>query len=386
MRSASRRRLRRRPRARRRARPRGRAATRSSSVVLPAPGALIRLTTVTPRAVEVGAVRARRSSRSRRGRPRAPSRTCDACLLLDLDRLDLELVAAHDRDVAARRTPGSGTAARRLPLVAARPAAQRRRHDLELEPRALADGRRARRCRSRTRATPARPGAGARRGARTTRHRAGRRRGARPCRRSRSRGRARASRRSSSTVSATSATARLDRGLRPARVSPMPTSSTSLRLAGDHDHLAGPAADRLDEAQHGLRVHAVRVDHARRPRSRPSTDRVGLHHVQRPGLAALPADVDEDERRRSRASPRRRGRARRCRSRRRATPSGSSRARSRFATSPPKPSSREPEVADRGDQDLIRARPSGDLHLVGLEEEEAAALAQQLAASGRCRR
>ena len=63
-------------------------------------------------------------------------------------------------------------------------------------------------------------------------------------------------------------------------------------LAGDHGDLARRAADGLDEAQHRLRVHRVGVDRL------AVVDRldlvvVGVDHVERPRLAALPADVDE---------------------------------------------------------------------------------------------
>src|SRR5262249_55169842 len=77
-----------------------------------------------------------------RGRPRGPSRRCDACLLLflDLDPRYLQLLAGDDGDVAARalRAPERGLL--ELPLVATGRAPQRGRDDLELEPRAVADG------------------------------------------------------------------------------------------------------------------------------------------------------------------------------------------------------------------------------------------------------
>ena len=60
------------------------------------------------------------------------------------------------------------------------------------------------------------------------------------------------------------------------------------RLARHDDDLARELADRADEPQHGLRVHAVRGDHLAvldRPRV---VGGVGLDHVQRAGLAALP--------------------------------------------------------------------------------------------------
>ena len=110
-------------------------------------------------AVEVGAVRLRRSWRSRRARPRRPSPWCDACfLLLDLDRLDLELVAGEHLH-AARRRPGSGSREVELPLAPAAAQRSRARDQLAARARALADACRARRSRSRTRASPARPGA-----------------------------------------------------------------------------------------------------------------------------------------------------------------------------------------------------------------------------------
>ena len=156
--------------------------------------------------------------------------------------------------------------------------------------------------------------------------------------------------------------------------SPNPISST-LAARRRPRHLARPAADRLHEAQHGLRVHAVRVDHARRPRSgRRRLLGFGSITYSVPGLAALAADVDEHERvvaahhlvgevepagaevehrhagrqlalARGASRPRRRSRRRRgerCRSRR---PGSAAQARSRSS------------------------------HLLGLEEQEPAALA-----------
>ena len=73
--------------------------------------------------------------------------------------------------------------------------------------------------------------------------------------------------RSSSTVSATSVIARATASL-DLLGEAEPELLDLGRLAGDHDHPARPGADRLDEPQHRLRVHAVRVDGLRRPRSR----------------------------------------------------------------------------------------------------------------------
>src|SRR5689334_6746586 len=66
-------------------------------------------------------------------------------------------------------------------------------------------------------------------------------------------------------------------------------------LAGDDHHLAGPRAQRLHEAQHGLRVHAVRVYHLAVLDARLNVFLGRLHHVERAGLAALAADVHEDQ-------------------------------------------------------------------------------------------
>ncbi len=164
------------------------------------------------RVVEVVAVGAARSSGWRRARRRRPSPWCDALLLLarflDLDRLDLELVAADDLGVRRARRPGSGTPAAhgpsavvavrrgsrsRVPLVPAgvgsASSAGDRSRARARRPRRRCRGRRSR---SRSAATRARPGAGRRPGRRPGSP-GGRRRGAARCRRSRWRSRARAS-------------------------------------------------------------------------------------------------------------------------------------------------------------------------------------------------
>ena len=102
---------------------------------------------------------------------------------------------------------------------------------------------------------------------------AARRRGARRCRRPRWRPRARASglvRRVRAQLGDRLAHERRARGRRPPRPAasgrarrprPRPARSRSTTT------LPEPAADRADEAQHRLRVHPVRVDRSRRPRS-----------------------------------------------------------------------------------------------------------------------
>ena len=187
-----------------------RRAPRSSSVVLPAPGALIRLTTAT---------RARsKSSRLACAIVWLASSASSATLTLvrciapprlrssDLDRLDLELVAADDLGARRARRRGSGTRAATGSRAARGPRAARgagshscpqvgqriqapTSSSSSRRPRRRCRGRRSR---SRRRASRARPGAGCR-PARRPRSPGGRRRGAAPCRRSRSRSRARAS-------------------------------------------------------------------------------------------------------------------------------------------------------------------------------------------------
>ena len=78
----------------------------------PAPGRAHEVDHGDARALEVGAVGGGDRAVGVERRPRAPSRTCDACVLLDLDRLDQELVARDDRDVAAAAA-GQRKAARR---------------------------------------------------------------------------------------------------------------------------------------------------------------------------------------------------------------------------------------------------------------------------------
>ena len=82
------------------------------------------------------------------------------------------------------------------------------------------------------------------------------------------------------TVSITSSAAR-DTDALTASLRPEADVLDGLRLARDHDHPSWPTADVLDEPQHGLRVHAVRVEHL--PVLDLAVDIVGvcLHHVQR---------------------------------------------------------------------------------------------------------
>ena len=101
--------------------------------------------------------------------------------------------------------------------------------------------------------------------------------------------------RSSSIVSTTSSTAPLDRALHLLAQADAHVLDLG-RLAGDHDHLARPGAERLHEAQHGLRVHRVRVDHLAVLDPGLDVLLARLHHVERPGLAALPADVHQHQR------------------------------------------------------------------------------------------
>ena len=103
--------------------PRSSATTRSSSVVLPAPGALMKLTTLTPCAVEVRAVGASRSCCWRRAPPRRPS-PLSRCMRPprprdSIDSTSNSLPLAISTSLPAARR----TAERRdldLPLVAAR--------------------------------------------------------------------------------------------------------------------------------------------------------------------------------------------------------------------------------------------------------------------------
>ena len=104
-----------------------------------------------------------------------------------------------------------------------------------------------------------------------------------------------ASVRSSSMVSTTSSDRAVDRA--PDLVAEAEPHLLDPRgLAGHDDHLAGPRAERLHEAQHRLRVHAVRVDHLAVLDAGLDLLLGRLHHVERAGLAALAAHVDQDER------------------------------------------------------------------------------------------
>src|SRR4249919_3382187 len=67
------------------------------------------------------------------------------------------------------------------------------------------------------------------------------------------------------------------------------------RLAADDDDLARPAVHGLHEAQHALRVHAVRADRLA-VLDRLDIRRIGLEHVYVSRLAALLAHVDQDHR------------------------------------------------------------------------------------------
>jgi len=59
---------------------------------------------------------------------------------------------------------------------------------------------------------------------------------------------------------------------------------------------ARPGGDLLNDAQHGLRIHPVGVEHLAVLDLALNVLLAGLHHVQRPGRAALAADVDQDQR------------------------------------------------------------------------------------------
>ena len=117
------------------------------------------------RAVEVAAVGRARSSCWRRARPRRPGPSRGAFAgLLDLDG---STSSSSPVSTATSADPqrGQRKSGRSISHSCAQ-SAQRsaRRHDLLLEPRALAHASRARPARSRTRASRARPGAGARAG------------------------------------------------------------------------------------------------------------------------------------------------------------------------------------------------------------------------------
>ena len=68
------------------------------------------------------------------------------------------------------------------------------------------------------------------------------------------------------------------------------------RLAGDDDDAARPARDGAHEAQHGLRIHRVRVDHLAVLDAGGDLGLLGLEHVERAGRAVAAHDVDQDER------------------------------------------------------------------------------------------
>ena len=167
-------------------------------------------------------------------------------------------------DVAAARSPGSGTAARAISHSCPQPAQRSRAGTTSISSRApsqtvpRATMLEVERERSGTtwRSAPTRSA--------DARDRAARRRGARPsstiapaiessCIRPRRSSSRRVSRRAPTACSH----GRLDGGRR-GRCRHL---LDLRRLAGHHDHLARPAAHGLDEPQHGLRIHAVRVDH-----------------------------------------------------------------------------------------------------------------------------
>src|ERR1700678_533107 len=74
---------------------------------------------------------------------------------------------------------------------------------------------------------------------------------------------------------------------------PEPDLLDHLGLARDDDDLPRPPAHRLDEAQHGLGVHPVGIDHLAVLQRTLELGLLGLHHVEGSRLAALAADVDE---------------------------------------------------------------------------------------------
>ena len=265
----------------RRARPSSSGSTRSSSVVLPAPGALMRFTTVTPARSKSCAVGRARSCCWRRARPRRPSPWCDACPPPRPRSTRPRTRRRRRTSHAGRRTSGQRKIGQvELPLAPARRAAQPRRDQLLLEPRALADRVARHESRSRTPASPAPPGAARPTRMRHDRHRAARRRASRPC----------------STIALDErelvhaqlrlvggvAAQLLDRARprarrrgrprpRPRRTgrTPSPRRPPARRRSPRPCPASAPTV--LHEAQHGLRVHAVRVDHLRRPRCPPST-------------------------------------------------------------------------------------------------------------------
>ena len=253
----------RRPPARRRAgrRSRGRASTRSSSVVLPAPGrahdvhdrhaVAVEVVAVGPRDRVVGVERVLDDPD-----PHAMHAASSSDTSIDSTSSSSPLSTATSarRRSAGSGTPGASISHSRSHAVAAQP----RRDELLLQPRALAHASRARRSRTRSPASRARPGAGAR-SAGSRPSRAARRRGAtavsttadaiensciRPGRRRRVR--------SSSSVSRHERQRALDGGLDRRRQAEADVVDLA-RLAADDDDLAGEAADRADEAQHRLR-------------------------------------------------------------------------------------------------------------------------------------
>ena len=344
----------RRPRARRRARPEGSPTTRSSTVVLPAPGLPIRFTTVTPS----------RSKSARFARAIVPlasstsssTFTCVRCMpppSFDLDRLDLELLAPDRRDVApahAGHQNGGSWSSHSCPQAAQRSTAgttsSSSRAPSQTDSRATIPKQnssesgttwRRRPTRTRTVVTGA--------PARMPLHR----------RDDRARDRELVHQRRAAVRRSSRRRARRPARPRPRRPARARSRLLDLgRLAGDDDHLAGPAVHRLDEAQHGLRIHVVRIDQV--AVLDPGLDRlgVGLHHVERPGLSALLTDVDENESvvaahhlvREIEAAGPEVGNGH---------PGGWSRSCSR---SRPRRRSRrpEPDVADGGDEDLLRNR------------------------------
>src|SRR3954454_24037249 len=61
------------------------------------------------------------------------------------------------------------------------------------------------------------------------------------------------------------------------------------RLAGDHNHLAWPGAERLHEAKDGLGFHPVRVEHLAVLDAGLDVVLLCLHHVERAGPTSLAA-------------------------------------------------------------------------------------------------
>ena len=301
-----------------------RAAPRSSSVVLPAPGRAHQVDHRDAGAVEVVAVGAGDRLRWRRARPRRPSPWCDASAPPRAGSSDVSIdstssssprtTSAPARSQSGHRNCGSdqvaadGLVARdRLRRRDPTPARTRRSASAPSTSSSSSSapsqsGVAGDDARSRSRASRGPPGAArrpARRPAVTRRPPAWRRAVSTIALEIESSCIAQPPRRPRRTAARRPSRAPARRRARPPPAtsgdSSSPISSPSCGSQATTTHLARPAADRLDEAQHGLRVHPVRADDLA-VLDRRDLGRVGLDHVQRPRLAALAAGVDEDER------------------------------------------------------------------------------------------